>query len=287
MKKIRVRKKNHPKFVFIGILLLFFTLSIGYSILTTNLTFSITATKNPTLILNDMMDRYQSRFYFYDGIYYNQGNSIYIKFNNQNWQILSVDTAQHVIKILSPTLVGPLAFRNTCPGDNVTACSNYGQHGSIGPSSLYNLVSFPNISGTESKYIANGQWYWGGVSPWGSDFTQKGLVDQVKERHIYGNGGSLSIEDYVMRIPEPSNPTKLESYQNAMNYLGFYYYNLWLVNNNGSSPITYEARSGNMSNLAEPTISDRYRAAQLVYIRDTVKLGSGIGTSQSPYVIKG
>lgn len=287
MKKLRSRKMNRMNYFIFGFILLVFTLSIGYSILTTNLNFSITATKNLPLILDDMMDRYGSQFYLYDGIYYNQGNNIYIKFNSQTWQILSVDTSQNTIKIMSSTPTSPTQF-NTCSEGSLILCSKYApDSSSVRPSAIYNLVSNPIVSADESKYLVAGIWHWGEVSPWGSDFTQKGLVDDTKRKIVYGRGGTISIEDYVMRIPQPSNPTKLENYQNAMNYLGLYYYDVWFMNSNGSSPITYQAGGGNMSNLVEPTLADRYRVVKMVMITDKVKLGSGIGTSASPYVIKG
>lgn len=287
-RKIRKRKNNSNFIVKVVIIVLAFTFSVGYSVLTTNLNFNVTAKKNPGLLADEILSSYSSRFLLYDGVYYNQGDNIYIKFNNTNHQLLSIQSDTKIMKIIALSPQSPMAFNSStlcANGATGNGCDNYYQRGTYSASSMYTTFSnyiTNTLNATSKSQLTEGPSYWGKVSTANSN-GYTGVIEKSKTRVTQTKVTSLSLEDYVMRAPAPSSGTTLIDYSAGMSKLGLYNYNMWFINSY-NLPIVWKSGGSGFAEVSATT-SSTYRPIYVYFLSGDLKLKSGSGTSSNPYLI--
>lgn len=278
---MRKRKENikQTRVLIFSLLGCLICMGIGYSVLTTSLNFQAKANKMVPKLADTLLADHSAKFSLVESVHYNQGNDIYIMFNNQKWQVLSVHPSHQAVKIS-----GGVGDAQPFCGTNISyPCSGYYTSSTIYQSMLSYASSLP--SEWQNK-LTEGPFYYGSVAI-NDGVTQSRLLSWVKKEVVYAKSGMAGMEEYVMRIKMPNSNPKLSDYQDALNRLGGYYYNIWFMNSNGTTPLIWKANSGVLDYRVISDLYDTtYRPIHVLYLKSSLQIESGSGTFDEPYILR-
>ncbi len=290
MRKSRKQQKQR-KIVIVSVIGLLCVMSVGYAAFQTNLNISakgnvkemVAAKYLKRLVVTSgdglYKDVYEEDRYVYKGA--NPNN--YIKFNNELWRIISIES-DGIIKIVKNDSLPFMAFDST-------KSNNWDKPSSL---NIYlNSQYYNNLSNEEKQLIAVYDFYYGTII---LENAYKENLEQVKAKKWNGKIGLLTISDFFKASnydecnadisdaglgTAPS--TNFKCHNN--NYL-FKNKPYWLINasNQASYWVVIVAGNGAVGN-GTASINDSLSVFPVTHLKSNIKL-LGEGSETNPYIIK-